>query len=257
MNRSLSSTTAESFRLDGKQALVTGGGSGIGAATCRELSKAGARVLVADANEEAAKTVALQLETGRAIRMDVTQSVSIRAAFEGLERLDILVNSAGIGHVGDILHTEVEDFLRIQDVNVKGVYLVTRFALPLLLASHGSIVNVGSVAGLVGVKQRLAYCSSKGAVIAMTRQIAVDFPTELRINCVCPGTVETPFVENYLEKYHAHEKEKIRTEITARQPIGRLGKPEEVAAFVRYLCSAEAEFINGAVLPIDGGWSAA
>jgi NAD(P)-dependent dehydrogenase (short-subunit alcohol dehydrogenase family) len=257
MNRNISSTAAESFRLDGKQALVTGGGSGIGAATCRELSKAGARVLVADANEEAAKTVALQLGTGRAIRMDVTQSVSIRAAFEGLERLDILVNSAGIGHVGDILHTEVEDFLRIQDVNVKGVYLVTRFALPLLLASHGSIVNVGSVAGLVGVKQRLAYCSSKGAVIAMTRQIAVDFPTELRINCVCPGTVETPFVENYLEKYHAHEKEKIRTEITARQPIGRLGKPEEVAAFVRYLCSAEAEFINGAVLPIDGGWSAA
>jgi NAD(P)-dependent dehydrogenase (short-subunit alcohol dehydrogenase family) len=257
MNRNISSTTAESFRLDGKQALVTGGGSGIGAATCRELSKAGARVLVADANEEAAKTVALQLGTGRAIRMDVTQSVSIRAAFEGLERLDILVNSAGIGHVGDILHTEVEDFLRIQDVNVKGVYLVTRFAFPLLLASHGSIVNVGSVAGLVGVKQRLAYCSSKGAVIAMTRQIAVDFPTELRINCVCPGTVETPFVENYLEKYHAHEKEKIRTEITARQPIGRLGKPEEVAAFVRYLCSAEAEFINGAVLPIDGGWSAA
>ena len=257
MNRNISSTTAESFRLDGKQALVTGGGSGIGAATCRKLTKAGARVLVADANEEAAKTVALQLGTGRAIRMDVTQSVSIRVAFEGLERLDILVNSAGIGHVGDILHTEVEDFLRIQDVNVKGVYLVTRFALPLLLASHGSIVNVGSVAGLVGVKQRLAYCSSKGAVIAMTRQIAVDFPTELRINCVCPGTVETPFVENYLEKYHAHEKEKIRTEITARQPIGRLGKPEEVAAFVRYLCSAEAEFINGAVLPIDGGWSAA
>jgi NAD(P)-dependent dehydrogenase (short-subunit alcohol dehydrogenase family) len=257
MNRSLSSTTAESFRLDGKQALVTGGGSGIGAATCRELTKAGARVIVADANQEAAERVALELGTGRAIRMDVTQSVSIRAAFEGLERLDILVNSAGIGHVGDILHTEVEDFLRIQDVNVKGVYLVTRFALPLLLASHGSIVNLGSVAGLVGVKQRLAYCSSKGAVIAMTRQIAVDFPTELRINCVCPGTVETPFVENYLEKYHAHEKEKIRTEITARQPIGRLGKPEEVAAFVRYLCSAEAEFINGAVLPIDGGWSAA
>jgi NAD(P)-dependent dehydrogenase (short-subunit alcohol dehydrogenase family) len=257
MNRDRSSSNEGSFRLDGKQALVTGGGSGIGAATCRELTKAGARVIVADANEGAAKKVATELVTGRAIRMDVTQSASIRAAFEGLEQLDILVNSAGIGHVGDILHTEVEDFLRVQDVNVKGVYLVTRFALPLLVASHGSIVNVGSVAGLVGVRQRLAYCSSKGAVIAMTRQIAVDFPTELRINCVCPGTVETPFVENYLEKYHAHEKEKIRTEITARQPIGRLGKPEEVAALVRYLCSAEAEFMNGAVLPIDGGWSAA
>jgi 2-keto-3-deoxy-L-fuconate dehydrogenase len=257
MNRRLSPSMEGSFRLDGKQALVTGGGSGIGAATCRELTKAGARVIVADANEDAAKRVAAELEKGRAIRMDVTQASSIRAAFEGREWLDILVNNAGIGHVGDILHTKPEDFLRVQDVNVTGVYLVTRFALPLLLASHGSIVNVGSVAGLVGVKQRLAYCSSKGAVIAMTRQIAVDFPTELRINCVCPGTVETPFVENYLEKYHAHEKEKIRTEITARQPIGRLGKPEEVAAFVRYLCSAEAEFINGAVLPIDGGWSAA
>jgi 2-keto-3-deoxy-L-fuconate dehydrogenase len=257
MNRHLSPSMEGSFRLDGKQALVTGGGSGIGAATCRELTKAGARVIVADANEDAAKRVAAELEKGRAIRMDVTQLSSIRAAFEGREWLDILVNNAGIGHVGDILHTKPEDFLRVQDVNVTGVYLVTRFALPLLLASHGSIVNVGSVAGLVGVKQRLAYCSSKGAVIAMTRQIAVDFPTELRINCVCPGTVETPFVENYLEKYHAHEKEKIRTEITARQPIGRLGKPEEVAAFVRYLCSAEAEFINGAVLPIDGGWSAA
>jgi 2-keto-3-deoxy-L-fuconate dehydrogenase len=257
MNRRLSPSMEGSFRLDGKQALVTGGGSGIGAATCRELTKAGAGVIVADANEDAAKRVAAELEKGRAIRMDVTQASSIRAAFEGREWLDILVNNAGIGHVGDILHTKPEDFLRVQDVNVTGVYLVTRFALPLLLASHGSIVNVGSVAGLVGVKQRLAYCSSKGAVIAMTRQIAVDFPTELRINCVCPGTVETPFVENYLEKYHAHEKEKIRTEITARQPIGRLGKPEEVAAFVRYLCSAEAEFINGAVLPIDGGWSAA
>jgi NAD(P)-dependent dehydrogenase (short-subunit alcohol dehydrogenase family) len=257
MNRDFSSSNEGPFRLDGKQALVTGGGSGIGAATCRELTKAGASVIVADANEAAAEKVATELVAGRAICMDVTQPASIRAAFEGLERLDILVNSAGIGHVGDILHTEIEDFLRVQDVNVKGVYLVTRFALPLLVRSHGSIVNIGSVAGLVGVKQRLAYCSSKGAVIAMTRQIAVDFPTELRINCVCPGTVETPFVENYLEKYHAHEKEKIRIEITARQPIGRLGKPEEVAALVRYLCSAEAEFINGAVLPIDGGWSAA
>lgn len=257
MNRHLSPSMEGSFRLDGKQALVTGGASGIGAAICRELTKAGASVIVADANEDAAKRVAAELEKGRAIRMDVTQLSSIREAFEGRERLDILVNNAGIGHVGDILHTEPEDFLHVQDVNVRGVYLVTRFALPLLLASHGSIVNVGSVAGLVGVKQRLAYCSSKGAVIAMTRQIAVDFPTELRINCVCPGTVQTSFVENYLEKYHAHEKEKIRTEIIARQPIGRLGKPEEVAAFVRYLCSSEAEFINGAVLPIDGGWSAA
>jgi 2-keto-3-deoxy-L-fuconate dehydrogenase len=256
-NQVLSSSVEGSFRLDGKLALVTGGGSGIGEATCRELTKAGAEVIIADVNETAANKLARELGSARATHMDVTLPGSVQAAFRSVDRLDILVNSAGVGHVGDILHTEVEDFLRVQDVNVKGVYLVTRCALPLLLASRGNIVNVGSVAGLVGVKQRLAYCSSKGAVVAMTRQIAVDFPSALRINCVCPGTVLTPFVENYLEKYHAHEKEKVRAEITARQPIGRLGKPGEVAALVRYLCSVEAEFINGAVLPIDGGWSAA
>ena len=141
-------------------------------------------------------------------------------------------------------------------MNVKSVFLVTRAAFPLLLESHGSIVNIGSVAGLVGIKHRLAYCTSKGAVIAMTRQIAADYPRELRINCICPGTVDTPFVESYLNKYHANEKEKVRAEVTARQPIGRMGKAEEIASMVRYLCSAEAEFINGAVLPIDGGWTA-
>ena len=159
--------------------------------------------------------------------------------------------------MGDILRTELEDFSRLMDVNAKSMFLVTKAAFPLLLASHGSIVNIGSVAGMVGVRHRLAYCASKGAVIAMTRQIAVDYPKEIRINCICPGTVDTPFVESYLDKYHAHEKEKVRAEVTARQPIGRLGKAEEIASMVRYLCSAEAEFINGAALPIDGGWTAA
>jgi 2-keto-3-deoxy-L-fuconate dehydrogenase len=142
-------------------------------------------------------------------------------------------------------------------VNVHSVFLVTRAAVQLLLASRGSIINIGSVAGLVGIKHRFAYCASKGAVIAMTRQLAVDFPKELRVNCIAPGTVQTPFVESYLDKYHAHEKEKVRAELIARQPIGRLGTPEDVACLVRYLCSQEAEFITGAVLPIDGGWTAA
>lgn len=245
------------YRLDDKVALVTGGASGIGAATCRTLAQAGARVFIADVNLDAANQLASNLVSARAVHMDVTDAASIQAVFSQLEKLDVLVNNAGIGCVGDIMKTSEADFDRLMNVNVRSVYLVTKAALPLLLATRGSIVNIGSVAGYVGVKQRFAYCATKGAVIAMTRQLAVDYPKEIRVNCIAPGTVDTPFVEGYLEKYHAHEKDKIRAELISRQPIGRLGRPEDVAHLVRYLCSPEADFINGAVLPIDGGWTAA
>jgi 2-keto-3-deoxy-L-fuconate dehydrogenase len=256
-NNPTQTSPSGAFRLDGKVALITGGASGIGAATCRELTQAGARVLIADLNLDAANALAAELPGAKAVSMDVTDSASIAAALAGIPTLDILINNAGIGLVGDITHTAEEDFSRVMRVNVHSVFLVTQAMFPLLLASHGSIVNIGSVAGSVGVKQRFAYCASKGAVQAMTRQIAVDYPKELRINCIAPGTVQTPFVEGYLDKYHAHEKEKIRSELVARQPIGRLGTPQDIASLVRYLCSREAEFINGAVIPIDGGWTAA
>ena len=245
------------YRLDGKVALVTGGASGIGAATARELTRAGAHVCIADLNLSAARKLASELPGARAIEMDVTRQSSIVASLDQIQSLDILINNAGIGLVGDLAGTSEEDFERVMRVNVHSIYLVTRAMLPLLLARHGSIVNIGSVAGSVGVKKRFAYCASKGAVLAMTRQIAVDYPTEIRCNCIAPGTVQTPFVEGYLEKYHAHEKEKVRAELVARQPIGRLGTPEDIASLVRYLCSREAEFINGAVIAIDGGWTAA
>ncbi|MCI0364321.1 MAG: SDR family oxidoreductase, partial [Phycisphaerales bacterium] len=148
-------------------------------------------------------------------------------------------------------------FQRLFRVNVEGLYLMTKYAMPLLVASHGVIVNIGSVAGLVGVKRRFAYCATKGAVVAMTRQIAVDYPTQVRVNCICPGTVESPFVEGYLDKYHSHEKDKVRSELHARQPIGRMGRPDEIAHMALYLCSAEASFVNGSVISIDGGWTAA
>ena len=247
----------DAFQLSGKSALITGGASGIGAATARELARAGAHVLVADLNLAAAQALASTLPNALPLALDVTDSLAVTQAFEQIPQLDILVNNAGVGSVGDLLHTEEEEFDRLMRVNVRSVYLVTRAALPALLRSKGSIVNIGSVAGLVGVKQRFAYCASKGAVIALTRQIAVDYPKELRCNCVAPGTVQTPFVEGYLEKYHAHEKEKVREQLVERQPIGRLGTPEDVASMVRYLCSSEAAFINGAVFPIDGGWTAA
>jgi NAD(P)-dependent dehydrogenase (short-subunit alcohol dehydrogenase family) len=259
----MSDGVSGAFRLDGKVALVTGGASGIGAATCRELASAGAEVLIADLNLAVAEALAGELARAKAIQMDVTSAASIEAALLQIPKLDILVNNAGIGLVGDVLATSEDDYDRVMRVNVKSVFLVTKALLPLLLEGHGSggrassIVNIGSVAGQVGVKQRFAYCASKGAVIAMTRQIAVDYPQQLRCNCIAPGTVQTPFVEGYLDKYHAHEKEKVREELRTRQPVGRLGTPEDIAGLVRYLCSQEAEFMQGAVVPIDGGWTSA
>ena len=252
------------FRLDGRHALVTGGASGIGEATVKELVRAGAFVWIADINFPAAESLAQSVGSAKALHLDVTSRESIAAALVGqVARLDILVNNAGIGHVGSIEATEPEDFDRLLNVNVRAVYLVTRAFLPLLLRGAeenrpvGTIVNIASVAGLVGIKQRFAYCTTKGAVIAMTRQLAVEYPKALRVNAICPGTVETPFVEGYLEKFHKHNKEETRAELRARQPIGRLGQPHEIASMVRYLASDEAAFISGSLFNIDGGWTAA
>jgi NAD(P)-dependent dehydrogenase (short-subunit alcohol dehydrogenase family) len=254
----MTSELDQPYRLDGKVALVTGGASGIGAATCRELSRAGAEVIIADLNLKAAQAFASELGgRARAVEMDVTNAKSIAKAAKEINKLDILVNNAGIGLVGNIEATNEEDFDRVMHVNVYSLFLVTRALISRLLETRGSIVNIGSIAGQVGVKQRFAYCASKGAVLAMTRQIAVDYPQQLRCNCIAPGTVQTPFVEGYLEKYHSHEKDKIREELRQRQPVGRLGAPEDVAGLVRYLCSKEADFMQGAVISLDGGWTAA
>ncbi len=245
------------FRLDGKIALVTGGASGIGEATCRALSAAGAAIVVVDVNQERAQKLSSELPGSRALTFDITDEPAVARNFAELGPLDILINNAGIGLVGGVEETELADFQRIFRVNVDGLFLVTKYAMPLLLKSAGSIVNLASVAGMVGVKRRFAYCGTKGAVIAMTRQIAVDYPTQIRINCICPGTVDTPFVEGYLQKYHAHEVDKMRAELNQRQPVGRLGQPDEIASLILFLCSKEAQFINGASIPIDGGWTAA
>ncbi len=245
------------FRLDGRTALVTGGGSGIGACTVRALAGNGARVLVADLNAAAAERLASQVDHAEPLPLDVTDPASVDAALRNIDALDILVNNAGIGHVGTIEECELEDWRRVMRVNVEGLFIVTSAALPLLTsADHPCIVNIGSVAGLVGVKRRFAYCTSKGAVVSMTRSLAADYAGRIRVNCVCPGTVDTPFVEAYLEKFHKHEKEETRRQLNARQPIGRLGKPEEIAHLVLYLCSDEAEFVHGSMLSIDGGWTA-
>ena len=245
------------FRLDGRKALITGAGSGIGEATARVLSAAGASVFIVDIDRPRAEKLASELPGSTALICDITDEAAVERMFAGIPALDILVNNAGIGLVGNIQETGLADFQRLFRVNVEGMFLVTKAAMPVLLASHGCIVNMGSVAALVGVKRRFAYCATKGAVVALTRQLAVDYPTQIRVNCICPGTVDTPFVEGFLEKYHKHEKEKVRQELNLRQPVGRLGKPEEIAHLALYLCSGEAGFVNGSIVSIDGGWSAA
>jgi NAD(P)-dependent dehydrogenase (short-subunit alcohol dehydrogenase family) len=245
------------FRIDGRTALVTGGASGIGEATCRVMTQAGASVIIVDVDRPRAEALARELPGSRALMLDITDEAAVAEAFTHIPKLDILVNNAGIGLVGGIEETGLADFQRLVRVNVEGVYLMTRAAMPLLIASRGSMVNIGSVAGVVGIKKRFAYCATKGAVVAMTRQLAVDYATQVRVNCICPGTVDTPFVEGYLEKYHKHEKDKVRAELNLRQPVGRLGKPIEIAHMALYLASDEAQFVQGAVLSIDGGWTAA
>jgi NAD(P)-dependent dehydrogenase (short-subunit alcohol dehydrogenase family) len=238
-------TGTDPFRLDGKVALVTGGASGIGAATVEIFTQAGAEVIPVD------------LDGTKARACDITDETQVAKLFASIKRLDILINCAGIGLVGNIEETELADLQRLFRVNVEGTYLMTKAAIPLLKGVRGSVVNIGSVAGLVGVKRRFAYCATKGAVLAMTRQLAVDYPTEIRVNCIAPGTVDSPFVEGYLEKYHRHEKEKVRAELNQRQPIGRLGRPDEIAKLALYICSPAADFMNGSVVTIDGGWTAA
>jgi NAD(P)-dependent dehydrogenase (short-subunit alcohol dehydrogenase family) len=245
------------FRLDGRRAVVTGGASGIGESTCRVLAGAGAAVTIVDIDGPRAASLARELPGASVLNCDITDAKAVSAAFAPLTGLDILVNNAGIGLVGNIEETPEEDFARLFRVNVEGMYLVTKALISKLAASKGVIVNIGSVAGLVGIKRRFAYCATKGAVVAMSRQLAVDYAGKVRVNCVCPGTVDTPFVEAYLEKYHKHEKEKIRAELNARQLVGRLGKPDEIAYAVLYLCSSEAEFVTGSAMIIDGGWTAA
>ena len=251
------------FRFDHRRALVTGGASGIGEATVRVLAAAGAHVTIADIDRERAQALAAELGSAASTAIvDVTDEQAVQRLFTGISQLDTLVNNAGIGLVGNLEETGFDDWQKLFRVNVNSAFLCSKYATPLLLASGsrgkpGTIVNIGSVAGLVGVKRRLAYCATKGAVVAMTRQMAGDYPGRLRVNCVCPGTVDSPFVEAYLEKYHKHEKEKMRAELHQRQPVGRMGRPDEIAHLVLYACSDEAEFVTGSILTIDGGWTAA
>jgi 2-keto-3-deoxy-L-fuconate dehydrogenase len=252
------------FALTHKTAFVTGAGSGIGAAIAETFARAGARVFVADIDEPSARATAgrIREQGGEAdvVAIDVRDEASCGAAASRVHgatgRVDILVNNAGVGHVGTMMTTEAADLDRLYHVNVRGVFNVTKVFLPDMLARRsGSIVNMASVGGLVGIRDRLSYCVSKFAVVGLTKAMALDHAKDgVRINCICPGRVETPFVSARLKEYS--DPEKAYREMAASQAMNRMGRPEEIAAAALYLASDEASFVTGCALSIDGGWRA-
>jgi 2-keto-3-deoxy-L-fuconate dehydrogenase len=256
------------FRLDKKIAFVTGAGSGIGEQIARLFAQQGAHVILADIKLDAVEQVAGEIRaaggSARTQQLDVAEESRVKAAIEQVAategRLDILVNNAGVSHVGNILETSLDDWERVMSVNARGVFLCAREAIRQMLAQSpkgGVIINMSSVAATIGIDRRLPYSASKGAVLSMTRSIAMDFVTQgIRCNAICPATVQTPFVEGYLARNFAGHEDEVRQQLHARQPIGRMGRPDEIASAALYLASEEAAFVTGSALIIDGGWTA-
>jgi 2-keto-3-deoxy-L-fuconate dehydrogenase len=252
------------FNLSNKIALVTGAGSGIGASIAETFAAAGAHVFVTDRDEPgAAQTVEKIRALGKsaeALLLDVADEGSCQSCAQSVHkqklRLDILVNNAGIGHVGTMLQTKGEDLDRLYKVNVRGVFNVTQAFLPgMLMRKSGVIINLASIGGVVGIRDRLAYCATKFAVVGMTKCMALDHAKEgVRVNCICPGRVETPFVSARLKEYP--DPQKAYEEMSATQALGRMGRPDEIAHAALYLASDEAAFVTGTTFMIDGGWSA-
>jgi 2-keto-3-deoxy-L-fuconate dehydrogenase len=246
---------SEGGRLAGRRALVTGAGSGIGAAVAVRLAIEGATVIAADLDpDRAAATAAAVPERIASVQIDVRDERSVAEAIAGAGALDVLANVAGIGSTTTAVETPIDVWDAVMDVNARGTFLCCKHALPgMIERGAGAIVNVASIAGLVGLRRRAAYCASKGAVIALTRALAVDHVAEgVRVNCVCPGTVDSPWVRRLV----AEAGESLDA-LRARQPMGRLGTPREVADAVLYLAEDASAFATGSVLTLDGGLTAA
>jgi 2-keto-3-deoxy-L-fuconate dehydrogenase len=248
------------FRLDGKSALVTGAASGIGAAIAEVFVQAGARVGVADRDVPGAEAQAEKIRKsgGKAValELDVTDEAGCHRAAEVFGRTDILVNNAGIGTVGTLLETSGADLDRLYAVNVRGVFNVSKAFLPAMIeAGSGNIINMASIGGVVGIRDRLAYCTTKFALVGMTKSMALDHAASgVRVNCICPGRVETPFVSARLKEYP--DPATAYREMCSTQLFGRMIKPGEVAAAALYLASEESHMVTGTNFLIDCGWSA-
>lgn len=248
------------FFLNNKTAVITGAGSGIGKAVALLFARQGALVHALDLNEEALSATEEEIRaSGGFIKLhpcDVTKQAVVKNIFEAMGTIDILVNSAGISHIGKCDTTSEEDFDRVFQVNVKGMYNCLHEALPLMKQrGMGVILNMASIANNVGIPDRFAYSMSKGAVAAMTLSVARDYISDgIRCNCISPARVHTPFVDGFLKKNYPGQEAEMFEKLSRTQPIGRMAKPEEIAGLILYLCSDEASFITGCDYPIDGGF---
>jgi len=257
-------SVTDSFRLDGKTAIVTGAGSGIGRAIARRFAASGAKVYVVDLRRDRAEETAKQIaDSGGSDAIvapcDVTDGDAIRREFAKIaaeQRIDILVNSAGISHIGRLESTSEEDFDRIFQVNVKGVYQCMQAVIgPMKRNGGGVILNLASIAASAGLSDRFAYSMSKGAVVAMTLSVAKDYLADkIRCNSVSPARIHTPFVDAFLKEHYAGREEEMFRKLSQSQPVGRMGSPEEVASLALFLCSDAATFLTGADIPLDGGF---
>ncbi len=256
-------TTMSSERLPDHHALITGGGSGIGQAIAVRFAREGAKVSVFDINEEeGARTVeSIRQEGGEAacFQGNVGDFDSVCEGFAKAKQrwgdITTLVNNAGIAHIGSLLETDLSDFERVMNVNVKGVFHCMKAAVPDMVArKRGVILNLASIASHLGISDRFAYSAGKGAVLTMTLSVARDYIGHgIRCNCICPARVHTPFVDNYLQKHYPGEEEAMFAKLSAYQPIGRMAEPAEIANLALFLCSDEAAFITGTSFDIDGG----
>jgi len=248
------------FNLKNKTAVITGAASGIGRAVAIVFAKQGANVNLLDMNEEALGIVAKEIGTagGNAVahKLDVTDQSAVKVFFEKVSAVNILVNCAGISHIGKADTTEEKDFDNIYNVNVKGIYNCLHEAIPYMKKNKsGVILNMASIANHVGLHDRFAYSMSKGAVLGMTLSVARDYIQDgIRCNSVSPARVHTPFVDNFLAKNYPGKEKEMFDKLSKSQPIGRMATPAEVAHLVLYLCSDEASFITGCDYPIDGGF---
>jgi NAD(P)-dependent dehydrogenase (short-subunit alcohol dehydrogenase family) len=248
-------------RLEEKRAIVTGAGAGIGRAIALRMAHEGARVVVADVDEEGAKEVASELEEDSLVhRADVTKEGEVeemvRRVVEEWGGLDVMVNNAGVGIAAATPETTEENWDLVLDVCLKGTFFGMKYAIPAIRDSGGgSVINMSSIAALVGLNDRAAYSAAKGGILSLTRAAAIDHIEEgVRVNCIAPGTVDTPWVARITAGYD--DPEEARETMKARQPHGRLVSPEEIAAMAAYLASDEADSVVGACMIVDGGMTA-